>query len=205
MAKSLPRSESRPMGAQRLRLAQAWVFYGVLLVIAIIWSYSQAGSELFFPYLTTEDLALSLLFGVLGALAVVAISAVLPILFSWARSLEKRFAALLTPLNVSHIVVLALLSGFCEEIFFRGTMQPAFGYVPASLIFALAHFIPSRKWIAWFFLTFPVGLFLGYLFEVTGNLWGCITCHTLINGINLSLINMKYQGRRGQLVDTQVD
>lgn len=185
-----------PSSEDRIHVLHAFAFYAVFLAVSFIWSYTQNGRHFFFVYLGGANLLASAIWGVIGASIVIALSAGLTSLFSWAARLERQFAKHLTPLNVSEILIIALISGFAEEVFFRGTMQPAWGLTATTLLFSLAHFIPSRNWIAWFFLTIPIGFFLGILFLYTQNLWGCCLAHALINGVNLSLLNLKFQGKR---------
>lgn len=78
------------------------------------------------------------------------------------------------------IFYLALIIAVSEEMLFRGVIQTSFGYIIASLIFALAHFR---------YLTKPVLLvsvlllsfYIGYLFEITGNLLVTISAHFVID------------------------
>jgi len=85
---------------------------------------------------------------------------------------------------VLKVVILCLLPGICEEIFFRGFCQTSlaarWGTLPAvivsSLIFALLH---GNPW--YFHLYFLLGLFMGWAYATTGTLVAPIICHVLNN------------------------
>ncbi len=72
------------------------------------------------------------------------------------------------------IIAVSLLAGFGEELLFRGVIQAgleqltgtATGLVLASLIFGLLHAITP----AYFILATIMGLYLGLLYQLTGNL-----------------------------------
>lgn len=96
---------------------------------------------------------------------------------SWPEYLFRLFAA-------------CALAGFCEEFAFRGFLQSVFskrmgaqkGILLTGFLFALMHLDP------W---TFPgiflLGLFLGYLAQVTGNLWVPIFVHAFSNTLSFSI------------------
>jgi membrane protease YdiL (CAAX protease family) len=84
----------------------------------------------------------------------------------------------------------AVLVGFCEEFAFRGFLQRVFserlggikGFSLAAFLFAFMHLDP------WNFIgVFLLGLFLGYLVHLTGNLWTAVFVHFLSNGISFSV------------------
>lgn len=96
---------------------------------------------------------------------------------SWPEYLFRLFGA-------------AVLAGFCEEFAFRGFFQSIFsrrlggagGILLTAFLFALMHLDP------W---TFPgiflLGLFLGYLVHLTGNLWIPIFVHAFSNTLSFSM------------------
>jgi membrane protease YdiL (CAAX protease family) len=126
--------------------------------------------------------------GLLAGLAVVTLSGFTMRRTAWGRKLAETFAAILGPLSRSQAWVLALLSGFGEEIFFRGLLQPALGLVITSLLFGLAHFLPRREILPWTLFSIGAGFLLGWLYQFSGNLVAPIACHVLVNGINLGRI-----------------
>jgi membrane protease YdiL (CAAX protease family) len=130
----------------------------------------------------------SLLGGVVFGLAVVALSRLTVQRFDWARRLHLELRPFAQGLDLTGIVVLALLSAAGEELLFRGLLQPWMGLVPQALIFGLVHQMPGPSrwiWVSWALL---VGLALGALFEVTGSLLGPVAAHALVNGLNLNFL-----------------
>ena len=83
-----------------------------------------------------------------------------------------------------------VLVGFCEEFAFRGFLQRVFseklggmkGFVLAAFLFAFMHLDPWN-----FAAVLLLGLFLGYLVYLTGNLWVAVFIHFLSNGIAFSV------------------
>ena len=76
------------------------------------------------------------------------------------------------------LILVALLAGFGEELFFRATLQPALGLWVTSLLFALAHtgaglLDPAKLAFAAF--VFAMGLLLGILYEQFGLVAAIVT------------------------------
>ena len=105
--------------------------------------------------------------------------------FPSARQLEKRLAELLGPIDLSEVVGLALLSGFAEELFFRGAVQGSWGWLPATVLFALLHTGPGPVFRLWTLFAALAGLVLAALMVWRGNLLAPVIAHGLLNGINL--------------------
>ncbi len=89
---------------------------------------------------------------------------------------------------ILNILIIGVLTGFSEEVFFRGVTQRMIGETPilrgagavwvAAIIFSAAHFQ--------FFGFIPrmlLGLFFGYLLLTTGSLWPGIFAHALNNSL----------------------
>ena len=107
----------------------------------------------------------------------------------WMREME-------TNAFVMSLSVVAVLTGFAEEIFFRGALQRVLAsngtnhHVAiwvAAFVFSLLHFQ--------FFGFFPrllLGAFFGYIFYWTGSIWASAIAHAINNGIvvvSIFLIN----------------
>jgi len=106
------------------------------------------------------------------------------------EALLKLFVAKTWPEYLFRIFAAGALAGFCEEFAFRGFLQSIFskrmgglkGFVLTAFLFALMHLDP------WNFAgVFLLGLFLGYLVYLTGNLWVAIFVHALSNSISFSV------------------
>jgi membrane protease YdiL (CAAX protease family) len=105
------------------------------------------------------------------------------------------------------VVVLGLIAGTAEEIFFRGYMQsrlrehwpPAAAVVAASTAFAVLHIDISAVHIV---LAFLLGLYLGYIVELTGSALPAITCH-IANNVLYTLqtaLGMTLPGHQANLI-----
>lgn len=120
------------------------------------------------------------------AAAVIATTPALIKRAAWARALHRELKPIVEPLSSSEILLLALASGFAEELFFRGAMQPGLGLLLTSIIFGAVHTGPKRVFLAWSFWAFVMGLLFGAIFELTGVLWGPVLAHVLINERNMA-------------------
>jgi membrane protease YdiL (CAAX protease family) len=106
------------------------------------------------------------------------------------EALLKLLVAKTWPEYLFRILTAGALAGFSEEFAFRGFLQSVFskrlgkrgGFVLTAFLFALMHLDP------WNFIgVFLLGLFLGYLVCLTGNLWYAIFVHSLSNIISFSV------------------
>ncbi|MFZ2422569.1 MAG: CPBP family intramembrane glutamic endopeptidase, partial [Anaerolineae bacterium] len=85
------------------------------------------------------------------------------------------FGGLITPLGA---LTIGLSAGLGEELIFRGALQPRFGLIPTSFLFAVIHvqygLSPAVVQV------FVLGLVLGIIRQ-RGNLTMSIALHTLYN------------------------
>ena len=183
MPSDLPANEpetDRP-GIYRL----AWTFYLLLAIAGAIWFGSSQGSislALFFdPATWWVDLAL----GLLAGLALV-------VLWDGARRfvpamgrLEKLLAEHIGPLEPAEAYALALISGFSEELFFRGAVQTSWGFGWATVIFTLMHSGSGRVFRWWTLFAFVAALVFGGLTLYRGSILAAVVAHTVVNAINL--------------------
>lgn len=90
-------------------------------------------------------------------------------------------------LKAMDIFLLSLISGFCEEIFFRGLIQMRCGIILASIAFGMLHLPGYKYWIyaLWAILS---GALFGWLFILSGSLWLPITAHAVNNIIGMFLL-----------------
>jgi membrane protease YdiL (CAAX protease family) len=107
------------------------------------------------------------------------------------QDLTKFLAGFKSPFQlIEAMLVMAIIPGIGEELFFRGLMQPKFMQVTknyhiaiwaTALIFGLIHFeftgLLSRTLL---------GAFFGYVYYFTGNLWLPIIGHILNNAMALA-------------------
>ena len=172
----------------------ALVVYGPLTVGAFVWAW-LAGQRLAWSLDTSwlsapygVRLAVSIALGSALGLLVVAITPRLVERARWARALHVELKEIVAPLSSAEITLLALASGFAEELFFRGAMQPVWGLLTTSVIFGAVHVGPRRVFFAWAAWAFVMGVLLGLIFELTGVLWGPVLAHVWINQRNMTFI-----------------
>lgn len=83
-------------------------------------------------------------------------------------------------LSIADIFCVTLIIAVSEEILFRGLVQTTFGYVFASVLFALMHIRYLKKPIL-LISVLLISFYIGYLFELTGNLYVTITSHFTVD------------------------
>jgi len=122
-----------------------------------------------------------------AAIAVATVATVLLIIatpwimrFEWARQVTELVARTFGPLTATRAAWLGIVSGFSEELLFRGALQPMLGLLPASIAFALLHCVAG-----WWLFALVMGVALGLLYSWDANLWPCVLAHALLNGVNL--------------------
>jgi hypothetical protein len=102
-----------------------------------------------------------------------------------ARQLGDELRGLLGPLASGEIAALALISGFAEEIFFRGALQGSLGWPLATLIFALLHTGPGKTLRLWGIFALLAGAIFGGLLIWRGALLAPMVAHVLVNALGL--------------------
>jgi uncharacterized protein len=96
------------------------------------------------------------------------------------RELQRTiFAPLFGSLSTPELIAISALAAIGEEIFFRGAMQPALGWVPATVAFGLCHVgVTRRTWVLGMW-ALMAGAGLAALYEVTGGLLAPIVAHAV--------------------------
>jgi uncharacterized protein len=121
-----------------------------------------------------------------------------------ARELDRQLKAALGPLQPADAVGLAVLSGFAEELFFRGAVQGAFGWLPATLAFAVLHSGPGKAFRLWTLFAAVAGLVFAGLMVWRGNLLAPMVGHFLVNAVNLVRV-ARGAGDSGRLARGQTE
>jgi len=177
-----PAPETLP-GEQLYRIA--WAFYLLLAIGGALWVGARGGRirlELFVdPAGWWLDLGLGI---AAGGLLLALWQAGLRQLPS-ASSLETKLAEILRGIDPPEVIALALLSGFAEELFFRGAVQGAWGWPLATLLFALLHVGPGAAYRSWTLFAAIAGLLFAGLMLWRGNLLAPVVAHALVNAVNL--------------------
>lgn len=97
------------------------------------------------------------------------------------------------------LALYSALAGFCEEVLFRGVLQPAIAYhldapagiLLAALLFGLAHPLS----ISYVVVVFLIGIYLGVLLEVTDNLLVVILIHGLYDLVAMAYLKWRLSHR----------
>lgn len=176
-----------PAGRGRL-LIIAFLGEGLMFVLGLVWILAR--DRPFTLGLSAASIAIGLLTAV--GLAIVQYAmlwyapAVRPV-----RSLRRLYRDVLFPLfrdaTPIEIVVISLLAGIGEEVFFRGGMQQQWGLVVASVLFGVCHIggratLPLGLWAA------CTGALLGGLAMATGGLAAPIVAHAAYDALALSYL-----------------
>ncbi|MGB3563468.1 MAG: type II CAAX endopeptidase family protein [Thermoanaerobaculia bacterium] len=164
----------------------AWAFYLILAISGVVWIGWRDGSVRLGHFFNPETWWVDTATGVGAAGLLLALWEAGRRIFPTARQLEHRLAELLGPIDLSEVVALALLSGFAEELFFRGAVQGSWGWLPATVLFALLHTGPGPAFRLWTLFAAVAGMVLAALMIWRGNLLAPVVAHGLLNGINLA-------------------
>ncbi|MCB9471247.1 MAG: CPBP family intramembrane metalloprotease [Candidatus Obscuribacterales bacterium] len=90
------------------------------------------------------------------------------------------------------IVLIALASGFCEEVFYRGVLQNQFGILIASIVFGLCHFA-GKRYLFYAIWAALAGALFGYMIILTGSLWPPILAHITNNFVSLTYLRYRHK------------
>ncbi len=171
-----------------------WAVYAPMGAVGFAWARIARGAVLTTPKNAwlSQDSSVALSMGCALALLVVVITVwstrVLVARTQWARALHRELRITLVGSSAGQLAVLASLSAFAEELFFRAALQPVVGLVAASCAFGLVHVSPRGTGVAWTAWALLMGLVFGVLFEASGSLIVPIVAHALINYENMQYI-----------------
>jgi membrane protease YdiL (CAAX protease family) len=105
---------------------------------------------------------------------------------------EERIAPVFGGCGPAELAVVALAAGVGEELLFRGVLQPALAVhiPPAAAVVAIGLLFGAVHWLtpAYALLAGLVGIYLGALYAVSGNLLAPITAHALYDFVALTLL-----------------
>ena len=115
-----------------------------------------------------------------------------PAVLEFRRVVEELVEPLFAGAPVTHVVALALMAGVGEEALFRGVVQGGLtdmiGWLPAlliaSVLFGVVHWLTGLYAL----LAGVVGLYLGGLYLLTGNLLVPIVVHALYDIVALGFL-----------------
>jgi membrane protease YdiL (CAAX protease family) len=113
---------------------------------------------------------------------------------------DQFLRPLLRECKVADFFFLATLAGFCEELLFRGWLQPLLHYyfdlytsiIVTAVIFAFCHFIT----VAYFIIAFLISLYLSWLLVWSTNLLVPMAAHGFYDLIALIVVMWPVQRER---------
>lgn len=177
-----PAPETLP-GDQLYRIA--WIFYLFLAIGGALWVGARTGTIHLQLFVDPSGWWLDLAIGIAAGVLLLAVWQFGVRLLPAARDLEEKLGEMLRGIDTPEVIALALLSGFAEELFFRGAAQGAWGWPVATLLFALLHVGPGAAFRSWTVFAAVAGLLFAGLMLWRGNLLAPVVAHALVNAINL--------------------
>jgi len=88
-------------------------------------------------------------------------------------------------INIQNAFILGISAGICEEILFRGALQPKFGILLTALFFAFLHVQYHELWML--FIIFIIGAVLGYVRKF-GNTTTSIIAHSTYDIVQMLML-----------------
>jgi membrane protease YdiL (CAAX protease family) len=172
----------------------AWVAYLVLAILGVLWLGFVRHEIPLAAFLDLGSWWLDVGYGLLGGGLLLVVWGVGRWLVADLRQVEDEIGRLIGPLQLSEAMALALISGFSEELFFRGAMQPALGWEWALVIFTLLHTGTRRSFLYWTAFAAIAGGLFAWLTLDRGNLLPAMIAHVTVNAVQL--VRLSRQPRR---------
>jgi membrane protease YdiL (CAAX protease family) len=188
---------------------------GFLSVAVLGWRFSRAPLGEVFPFRPFSPSLLPPLVFLAPALMValglvVRLVLLLPsgnALEGWMEEFAELVAEMFRNQPFATFVAVVIVAPVTEEIFFRGLLlrgflkrySPAKAIVVSTLLFSLAHLSPAQL-----AATIGLGLYLGWLYHRTRNLWLPILAHAANNGLAyiLAALEVSKEPARVEEADT---
>jgi len=188
------------VGGTRRLVRFAAAFYLGLVAAAWLWAWIFGHTDRLYGERAPE--ARFLLHGVGFGLAIVALCHVAYRVARPVRAASSLMARVLGPIGLRDALLLALLSGFAEELAFRGALWPQLSLWGSAVLFGIAHTIPARALLGYPIFAFFAGIVLGVLREESGSIWPAVACHATVNLLNLAWLGRLERARLGQRVES---
>ena len=183
----------------------AWVLYLAMAMGGALWIGLREGVIPLRLFLDLQGWWIDLLLGLGAAALLLGLWKGAERAFPLARELEAQLSEVLGPLKPGEAVALALLSGFAEELFFRGAVQGTVGWPLAALLFGFVHTGPGRAFRLWTVFALLAGFLFGALMALRGNLLGPVTAHFVVNAVNLARLARREDSARLRQGNTEGD
>lgn len=163
----------------------AWGAYLFIAIIGVLWAGYHHGDITLEIFVEPETLLPDLGFGLGAGLGLLLFWGAGRFFIDDMRQVEMEIKRLVGPLETSEALALALISGFAEELFFRGAMQASWGWGWALAVFTVLHTGPGRAFRYWTVFALVAGGVFAWLTLERGNLLPAMVAHVLVNGVNL--------------------
>jgi membrane protease YdiL (CAAX protease family) len=194
------------------RIPVGFLYFGILAygLIGLVISYVWQGDNLrvFIGGLfSTDHLGQDLLYGFIAALALQ-----LLIFASWKKDIlyfpdtsDSRSLMTFIKETPAQSVILAFVTGVCEEFLFRGVLQTlltnwtgsVFGWALATILFGLLHAKQYKGAPYSLAHVFILSAITGILFWQHGTLWAAIVAHSINNAcVTYWVLSKKLQIRK---------
>ena len=92
----------------------------------------------------------------------------------------------LAELPIAQKLIIVAVAMTVEEAFFRGFLQPRFGLLVSSILFACSHFSYGLPFMI--VGVFTISLVIGRAFERSGDLLPCMIAHGIFDGVQLLIV-----------------
>ncbi len=107
------------------------------------------------------------------------------------RIMEKEIYPIFARVSLLEIIGIALFSGVCEELFFRGVLMTEFGVLISSIAFGGMHTLGRGTAFLGVWSSF-IGMYFAIVYKATGNLFIPMVAHTFNNFMAVSYIRYFY-------------
>lgn len=170
---------------------QLYLTQFLLLIITIVSGAFLFSSLSDFILLFQNDIHEILLYGITAGVLIITIDVLLMFI------LPKRYyddgginERIFRSLRIHEIFIISLLVAVTEEVLFRGVIQTNFGYMIGSLSFALVHIRYLTKPVL-LISVLLISFYIGWMYELTHNLFVTIAAHFLIDFVLGLMIRLK--------------
>jgi membrane protease YdiL (CAAX protease family) len=168
----------------------AWAFYLLLALAGVAW-VGWRGDLDWRLFLAPERWWRDVAAGLVGGGALLGLWALARRGLASARRVEDYIATVMGEIGSDEVIALAVISSVAEEIFFRAGVQGSWGWLWASVLFAVLHTGPGPAFRVWTLFALVGGGTFGALTLWSGNLTAAIVAHGVVNGWNLRAIRQR--------------
>ena len=171
-------------GDQLYRIA--WVFYLFLAIGGALWVGARDGTIPLALFVDPGGWWIDLGLGVAAAGLLLGLWQAGLRLLPSAGDLEAKLGEMLRGVETPEVIALALLSGFAEELFFRGFLQPRVGIPLSTALFALAHLSYDQP--AMLVGITLLSLAFAFIVRWRQNVWAAVVAHAVFDAIQLIFV-----------------